>query len=346
MDPRATDCVVNGMTGGEDISEGTSVVGAPAVKGLTSRKYRGKSDLAPMATLITSSREADGVDLVTTEGDLAAQFDNPLDFDPQTDVLVAEAGGRMIGLARVWREDRGDGKRIYGHSVELLKEWRGRGIREELFLYNEKHIREIAKREGEGDMSFFELWTNDSENEWKSIVLANGYRPVQHEIDMVRSLEDIPRMPLPAGLEIRPVVPAQYDMIWEANREACKLNWDYSEDEWDEAHFESFKKTNNFMPDLWQVAWDGDTLAGMVLNYIVEEENRRFKTKRGHTEHVFVREQYRGRGLARALLAKSFEILKDKGMEEATLGMEVENPHDPLRLYEGMGFRVVKHFTW
>jgi hypothetical protein len=33
-------------------------------------------------------------------------------------------------------------------------------------------------------------------------------------------------------------------------------------------------------------------------------------------------------------------------MEEATLGMEVENPHDPMRLYSGMGFRVVRHFTW
>jgi len=26
--------------------------------------------------------------------------------------------------------------------------------------------------------------------------------------------------------------------------------------------------------------------------------------------------------------------------------MEVENPHNPLRLYEGMGFRTVKHYTW
>jgi len=32
-------------------------------------------------------------------------------------------------------------------------------------------------------------------------------------------------------------------------------------------------------------------------------------------------------------------------MDEAVLGMEVENPHDPTRLYGGMGFRVKTHFT-
>ena len=299
-----------------------------------------------MAALITSSREADGVDYVTTEEDLAAQFDNPLDFEPQKDILVAEAEGKMSGLARIWWEDRENGNRIYSHSVELLKEWRGRGIREELFLYNERHIREKARKDGKEGVSLFELWANDSENEWKSVILANGYEPVQHVLDMVRVLDEIPEMPLPAGLEVRPVVPPDYDKIWEASREACLHDWDFSESEFDHDHFEVFKKSSSFQPDLWQVAWDGDTLAGMILNHILADENQLLERKRGHTENVFVRERYRGRGLARALLARSFKILRDKGMKEAMLGMEVENPHDPLRLYEGMGFRIVKHLTW
>ncbi len=337
---------MRGMTSGDRMSTGTDASGFPTIKGITLRRYKGRMDLTEMAALITSSREADGVDYVTTERDLAAQFDNPLDFDPQTDILVVEAEGRMVGLARVWWEDRDDGKRIYCHSVELLQKWRGKGIREKLLLYNERHIRERARKDGKKELGVFELWANDSENDWKSTVLANGYLPVQHELDMVRSLDEIPEMQLPSGFEIRPGIPAHYGKIWEANKEACRLNWDFSEDDWDDEHLEAFKKSSSFQPDLWAVAWDGDTLAGMVLNYILEEENHQFGIMRGHTEHVFVREQYRGKGLARALLARSFRILKDKGMKEAMLGMEVENPHDPLRLYEGMGFRVVKHFTW
>ncbi len=318
----------------------------PHVQGLTLRRYRGLEDIPQMAEVITQSREADGVDLVTTSPELGAQYTDHLDFDPIADVVIVEAEGRIIGLARVFREDRVGEKRVYRHSVELLKEWRGRGIREALFMHNERHIAEIVNSQGGGESSFLELWTNDSDNDWKSIVVKNHYEPVQHEIDMVRCLDDIPQVPLPAGFEVRPVSPEQFGQIWEACRLANVDDWDYSEDRWDEEHFENFKKSREFQPELWQVAWRGGTLAGMILNYIVDEENIRFNLKRGHTEYVFVREQFRGRGLARSLLARSFAVLKQRGMEEATLGMEVENPHDPLRLYEGMGYKVVRHFTW
>ena len=322
------------------------IEGFPDIPSLALRRYRGMEDLPAMADLITRSREADGVDLVTTTADLEGQFTNPADFDPIEDVVIVEAQGKMIGLARVWREDKGDGMTVYDHSVELLREWRGRGIREALFLHNERHVGLIADSQGTHGPWFLELWTMDTDNEWKSIVLNNGYKPVQHEIDMVRSLEEIPEMPLPQGFEIRHVRPEHLASIWEAVGESNRDDWDYSENRWDDRHFEEFKKSKAFQPDLWQVAWKGDTLAGMVLNYIVDAENAEFKWKRGHTEYVFVREQFRGKGLARALLASSFRVLKEHGMDEAMLGMEIENPHDPLRLYEGMGFKVVKHFTW
>ena len=317
----------------------------PDIRGMTLRRYRGKEDLRAMADVITLSRGADGVDFVTTESDLEEQFSDPSDFDPKTDVVIVEAEGKIIGIARLWRQDREGGKKVFDHSVELLDEWRDRGIREALFLHNERRIRSIAATANLGEV-FLELWANDSDNDWKSIILSNGYEPVQHEIDMVRDLKDIPDMPLPEGIEIRPVRSEHLPKIWEAVGEANRDDWDYSEERYDDKHFEAFKKTKEFQPQLWQVAWKGDTLAGMILNYIIDEENARFNWKQGHTEYVFVREQFRGTGLGRALLAQSFRVLKEHGMDEATLGMEVENPHDPLRLYEGMGFKVTRHFTW
>ena len=168
----------------------------------------------------------------------------------------------------------------------------------------------------------------------------------QHELDLVRGLDDIPEIPLPAGFEIRPVVPGHYEAIRLANIDAWKDSWDFSEAEWDEEHFEMFKRRSWFQPDLWVVAWKGDMLAGMVLNYIVDDENRQLGVKRGHNEFVYVREQFRGLGLARALLSRSLKVVKDRGMDEAILSAEIENPHDALKLYEGMGFRIVNHFTW
>ncbi len=318
----------------------------PSIPGLDVRFFRGPENLALMAAMITRSREADGVELVTTADALAADFEHPTDFDPASDVVVVEANGSIVGLARMRRDRRADGTLAYVHSVEVVPEWRGRGLRESLFDYNERHARLLAASDPTQGPRVLVLWSNDEENEWKALALGHGYRPVQHEIDLIRSLEGIPEAPLPAGVEVRPVQPEDVGTVWDANREAWREVWDYSESDWDAAHLEAFRHSPEFQPDLWQIAWDGDTVVGMVLPYILPEENRRYGRLRGHTEGVYVREEYRGRGIARALLARSLRVLKERGMEEATLGMEVENPHDPLRLYEGMGFTTAKHFTW
>ncbi len=58
-----------------------------------------------------------------------------------------------------------------------------------------------------------------------------------------------------------------------------------------------------------------------------------------------MRRPWRQRGLARALIARSFRVLKDLGMTEAALGVDTENPNGALRLYQSMGFREVKRHT-
>ena len=299
-----------------------------------------------MAATITRSREADGVELATTVQDLVVDFEHRRDFDPATDLLLAEADEDLIGLARMWREDRADGTRAFRHSVELVPEWRGHGLREMLFEHNEGHARVLAAPDPEGRRHVLALWANDEENDWKALALRHGYTPVRHELDLVRSLDEIPELSLPPGIEVRPASPGAVAAVWDAIRTDEKEAWDYAEASVDDAHLEAYRRSPEFQPDLWQLAWDGDMLVGMVLPFILQEENLRYGRRRGHTEGVYVREGYRRRGIARALLARSLRLLKERGMEEAALGTSAENPYRALRIYEGLGFRVVKHFTW
>jgi ribosomal protein S18 acetylase RimI-like enzyme len=50
---------------------------------------------------------------------------------------------------------------------------------------------------------------------------------------------------------------------------------------------------------------------------------------------------YRRRGLARALVARSLRVLRDRGARSAYLGVDLQNPNQALTLYESCGFRVV-----
>ncbi len=318
----------------------------PSFPGVTFRRFRGPEDFAPMASAITRSREADGVEFATTVEDLAADYEHPLDFDPATDVLVAEVRGTIVGLARMWHDERADGTRAYRHSVEIVPEARGGGLRDALFDYNERRARTLAAPHVKERPRVLVLWANDGENEWKALVLRRGYTPVRHEIEMVRPLDAIPDFRLPAGIKVRPAAPEDVRAVWDAVQVGEREAWDFAEASVDDDHLEAFRRSPRFQPGLWQLAWDADTLVGMVLPFILEDEIRRYGHRRGHTESVYVREGYRGRGIARALLARSLRALKERGMEEATLSTSVENPHAAFRIYEAMGFRVVKRFTW
>ena len=85
----------------------------------------------------------------------------------------------------------------------------------------------------------------------------------------------------------------------------------------------------------------------MVLSFIDQEENAEYGRQRGYTETICVRRPWRRQGLARALIARSFLALKERGMTEAALGVDAENLNGALQLYKSMGFGVVKrHATY
>jgi ribosomal protein S18 acetylase RimI-like enzyme len=161
---------------------------------------------------------------------------------------------------------------------------------------------------------------------------------------MVRPLDEpVPDFPLPSGLEVRPALPEQYRQIIEASDEAFQDHWGHVP--LTENMIQEWMDGPEFQPELWQVAWDGEQVAGMVLNYIRHDENERFDRKRGYTEDISVRRPWRRRGLATALLARSLNLLKERGMVEAALGVDTENPSGALQLYERLGFERLRTMT-
>lgn len=69
------------------------------------------------------------------------------------------------------------------------------------------------------------------------------------------------------------------------------------------------------------------------------EENEAFGRRRGYTEQIFTRRPWRGRGIATALIGRNLRLLAERGMSEAALNVDAENPTGALALYERVGFR-------
>ena len=318
----------------------------PDVPGLVFRRFRGESDYPHMVAIIAGSKDADQIERVDTVEEVARSYSHLTNCDPYQDMIFAQVGEDVIGYGRVfwWQETNGEQPYIYMHLGWVLPEWRGRGIGGAMMRWQEARLREIAAGHPAGFPRFFQAWAADTEKSKATMFERADYVPVTYEANMVRpDLENIPDLPLPEGVEVRPVTPEHYRAIWEHDKEAFRDHWGYSEEEFSYEEFLDFPPYQD--PSLWRVAWHGDKVVGQVLSFIIPQENEAYGRKRGYTEAISVRREYRRQGIASALIALSLQAVKDAGMEEAALGVHTENPNGAFQLYEKMGYRVVKLFT-
>jgi mycothiol synthase len=317
---------------------------APAIAGLTFRRLRLPDDLVPVAEMHIRAAIADEIDERESAEDWAQWFAHPSGFDPLTDVVLGEVDGRLVANAQARAQDDNDGGRNYTAGGEVDPEQRGRGIGRALLRHNIRHQQARAERESAPGATSqperrLESWAFESQSRRTRLLESEGFQVVRWFFEMLRpDLDDIADMPMPGGLEIRPVLPEQHRAIWDADVEAFRDHWGAMEDT--EHGFSRFFSGPEFRPELWRVAWDGDQVAGVVMNRIMTTFNQESGERRGELAGVSVRRPWRGRGLARALVADSLRGLRDDGMTSAVLGVDAENPIGALGVYEANGFAV------
>ena len=313
----------------------------PLPEGLTLRPYAGHSDLIEFVRLENAEALADNIPERTTLEKQQVTFSNPTDyFDPARDVTVAVIGDKVVGYAlRNWIDTSDGGLREYRLHGVVDPPWRRQGIGTALLLDGEQRARDLAAAQKPPRPCVFGSWGADSQIGDFALLRANGYQPVRYFFDMVRpNLDDIPNLPMPDGLEVRPVTPDLYRRVWDADLEAFIDHWGGNDTS--EAAFQRWISRPTFDPTLWVIAFDGDEPAGGVMNSIDVEENEALGIKRGWLASVWTRRQWRRRGLAKAAIARSLEIHLDHGMTTAGLGVDADNPSGALGLYEDMGFEV------
>ena len=312
----------------------------PLPAGLVLRHLRPPDDYPAMNAVANAIRTAEGDDFYTTDEQFRKFYENLSRSDPATDVAIAELDGRIVGYGRAaWHEEL-DGTRIYEVIPFVDPAAAGQDVFVAMLGAIEGRARAIAADHPPG-LKFLETFGGDQAPERDALLHAAGFEPVRFYYAMVRpSVDDLPDAPLPEGLEIREVQPEHMRPIWEAAEEAFRDHWGYTPST--EADYQLYL-TDPVMTDtsLWRIAWDGDEVAGQVRSYINAEENARHGRLRGYTEHISTRRPWRRRGVARALIAASFPLLRARGMTEAALGVDTENTSGALRVYERCGFRPV-----
>lgn len=314
----------------------------PALPDVVFRHPMLPADWAPIADLRTTAFRADGVDEVSTPEDLAVDWGNLDGCDPARDILLAERDGRLLGLvvARVLPRD----------DVLALESWgtvhpevRRRGLGTALHRWARANLAHRGAHDPRPGSREFRSFALEVERGGIALLDAEGFRRIRFGFEMRRPLSGVlPVHALPAGLELRPVLPEHHRLVFAAEEEAFRDHWGHHP--FTEGDFVSTFQHPDTDTSLWQVAWDGDQVAGVVNVAIYREENRRLGLARGWLDRVSVRRPWRGRGLAKALCAAAFAVLRDRGVDEAWLGVDGANPTGALQLYDGLGFSVARRW--
>lgn len=317
---------------------------APQIPGLTFRGFRGEDDYAHMLAIIDGSKETDGAERSDTLEDLKRNYEHLTNCDPYKDMLFAEVDGLPIAYSRVFWEHLEEGIRVYTAFGFMLPEWRRKGIGTAMLRSNEARLRQIAAGHPEDEPRFFQTWAAETEVSANALAKSQGYQPVRYGFEMRRDLsQPLPEAPMPDGLEVRPVKAEHVRTIFDASQAAFRDHWGYREETWEE--FQGWLKDPTYMPDIWKIAWDGDQVAGIVLNFINEKENEEYARKRGYTEGISVGRLWRKRGLAKSLIVQSMQMFKEMGFTETALGVDAENTSGALNLYKSLGYQVTKKAT-
>jgi mycothiol synthase len=308
-------------------------------RGVVFRHIRRPDDYHEMNRIANAVRASVGESFTTSDEQIEAYYESPGRFVTDRDVAVVERDGRVVGYVRSGLNQEVAGLHVYEVFPFLDPAIDPGPIYPLMLEAIERHARVQAASDPADKV--LETFGGDQAPHLERHVIAAGFAPVRHAYSMVRPhLDDLPDAPLPEGLEIRDVRREDMEQVYQAEIEAFRGHWGFAEHGVRERH-DFFDDPVESDTSLWRVAWDGDQVAGMVRSYIHPEQNERLGVKRGWVEHISVGRPWRRRGLARALIAASFPLLRARGMTEGALGVDSENETGALRVYERCGFVVV-----
>ena len=308
------------------------------------RPYRGPSDHPAIVEVLAAHRAANGDTELPTVAQVDLTYANLHDCDPDRDIALIEVDGRVVAYTRASFEDLGSGVRDCIVFTPMLPDHVDQALWEAMVAANEEHMASWGSDVDRAQYRAYAVHPGPNlppvgEAAWLE---AGGYMATEWGASLVRPhLDDIPQRTLPAGVELREVRPEHLRPIFDAHWEAFRDEWDFREQleaDWVEFVDHPYRDTS-----LWKVAWAGDTVVGQVKSYINAEENEARGIRRGYTEYISTHRDWRNRGIAGTLLAWSLEEIRDRGMAEAALGVDTNNPGGAFALYSSLGFELVAY---
>lgn len=242
-----------------------------------------------------------------------------VDLDRHT--VVISDGDRMLALA--WVEPYG----TIGVSVGIVAlDAQGAGLGARLVAWAEALLSEAG-------VERIHQVALAADVRAPALFAEHGYREVRRFWEMSIDFDGpAPEPVVPEGMRVETFAADEARAFHDALEEAFRDHWEHHPRSF-EAWWAEKQAAPDFEPTLWFAVRDGRELAAVVRNDPLRNGG-------GWVAALGVRPDWRGRGLGKALLLRSFAEFQRRGLPRASLGVDAESPTGATRLYERVGMHV------
>jgi mycothiol synthase len=290
-----------------------------------------EEDAGDVGALITASRAAYGDEEVATAEDV---LDDWQGVDLALEAIVVTApDGRIVGNADIYNR-RSMRVSVYGN---VAPDERRRGVGAFLVRWGEEWARERMSAAPEGAKVAVEHYIDGQNAPAQKLLESLGYPRIRTVYVMAITLDEAPPAPVwPEGARGRAFVPGQDEhATWSAVETAFRDLLERPPGSY--ARWLAMTESERREPDLWRLAEDqrDGAIVGTVLG-------KRFSGG-GWVGGVGVRRDWRGKGLALALLHALFGVYYASGVRDVSLSVDADSPSSAPSLYTRAGMQATKN---
>lgn len=294
-----------------------------------------RSDLQAVCDLINESQRFDGVPQVLEVDELEEQLDD--DGELTADVLVAEHDGRVVGFARTMHLPSSVLlERCYVFGT-VQPSMRGRGIGRALMEWGMPRARDLLLSSTNALPLYLRAEVPEGLESAVRLLERLGFREVRVFEELLRPLTELPPIPDIAGVRLVPW-PADRDAeILTAKNIAFSDHWGATPATLD--RWTSMVRGFGAWPERSFIAVDDDDrVVAYSLNHRYPADDELLGRKDGWIDNLGTLAEWRGRGIASALIIRSLHAFAEAGLTHASIGVDSDSVTGAARLYRALGF--------
>jgi ribosomal protein S18 acetylase RimI-like enzyme len=241
---------------------------------------------------------------------LRARWNVP-SFVPERHLWLAEDDGRVVAFGALYAPDEAFARGDAAYVPDLLA-----------------RIEARAREEGLAQLMF--VIPDWDEPAWRAYE-TSGFELSTEVLQMEVVLDDPPPQPaFPEGVAVRTYRNDDARDV-QALLDAAYRGWDQTYVAMQHDDWAAWMTGSGFDPTCWWLAEHDGELVGACLTW-----------KEGWVKDIATTDAWRGKGLGKALLLHSLAEHRRRGTPRVGLKVDAVNPTGAVKLYESVGFKVVK----